>query len=163
MDNMSKSSNGYVQTITLPKGEQYSDDVQLQDFAATVAPKWQGTLADKHDMVMLGRSQVLRVSIHLESHHQTMPSLNNTNCSGISASFPSLVSPPFSSAPGSSSSREHTNQPANLGPRLIFALLATSSSLLPMEAQPAFSGDSLLSSLPVSSSLAVSPRWLPCN
>ncbi|KAL8887480.1 MAG: hypothetical protein Q9215_004955 [Flavoplaca cf. flavocitrina] len=60
MDNMSKSSNGYVHTTTLVKGEQYSDDVQLQDFAATVAPKWQGTLADKHDMIMLGRSQVLR-------------------------------------------------------------------------------------------------------
>ncbi|KAL8789180.1 MAG: hypothetical protein Q9213_001287 [Squamulea squamosa] len=57
---MSKISNGYVQNTTLPKGEQSSDDVQLADFTATVADKWQGTAADKHDMVILGRSQVLR-------------------------------------------------------------------------------------------------------
>ncbi|KAI4237844.1 MAG: hypothetical protein LQ349_001539 [Xanthoria aureola] len=57
---MSKGSNGYVQTTALPKGMHFSDDVQLEDFNATVADKWQGTLADKHDMVMLGRSQVLR-------------------------------------------------------------------------------------------------------
>ncbi|CAO1603595.1 hypothetical protein XANCAGTX0491_007177 [Xanthoria calcicola] len=57
---MSKGSNGYVQTTALPKGLHFSDDVQLEDFNATVADKWQGTLADKHDMVMLGRSQVLR-------------------------------------------------------------------------------------------------------
>ncbi|KAI4246071.1 MAG: hypothetical protein L6R42_010018, partial [Xanthoria sp. 1 TBL-2021] len=57
---MSKSSNGYMQTTALPRGEHFSDDVQLEDFTATVADKWQGTVADKHDMVMLGRSQVLR-------------------------------------------------------------------------------------------------------
>lgn len=62
---MSKSSNGYMQTTALPRGEHFSDDVQLEDFTATVADKWQGTVADKHDMVMLGRSQVLRVSIDL--------------------------------------------------------------------------------------------------
>ncbi|KAL8818351.1 MAG: hypothetical protein Q9223_003002 [Gallowayella weberi] len=57
---MSKSTNGYIQASALPKGEQSSDDVQLDDFTATVADKWQGTTADKYDMVMLGRSQVLR-------------------------------------------------------------------------------------------------------
>ncbi|KAL8728263.1 MAG: hypothetical protein Q9166_005503 [cf. Caloplaca sp. 2 TL-2023] len=57
---MSKTSNGYIQTTAFPKGEQSSDDVQLHYFTATVADKWQGTTADKHDMVMLGRSQVLR-------------------------------------------------------------------------------------------------------
>ena len=65
MSNISKSNNGYVKTTALPKGEQYSDEIQLEDFHATVADKWQGTLADKHDMVMLGRAQVLRVSIDL--------------------------------------------------------------------------------------------------
>ncbi|KAL8748751.1 MAG: hypothetical protein Q9184_007108 [Pyrenodesmia sp. 2 TL-2023] len=58
--NPSKSSNGYVQTTAITKGEQASDDVEMHDFTATVADKWQGTLADKRDMVMLGRSQVLR-------------------------------------------------------------------------------------------------------
>lgn len=62
---MSKSNQGYVQTAALRKGDQSSEDGQLDEFTATVADKWQGTVADKHDMVMLGRSQVLRVS-HLK-------------------------------------------------------------------------------------------------
>lgn len=62
--NMSKSSNGYVQTTGNTKREQPWDDVEMHNFTATVADKWQGTLADKRDMVMLGRSQVLRVRIH---------------------------------------------------------------------------------------------------
>ncbi|KAI4112532.1 MAG: hypothetical protein LQ345_006331 [Seirophora villosa] len=57
---MSKSNQGYVQTAALRKGDQSSEDGQLDEFTATVADKWQGTVADKHDMVMLGRSQVLR-------------------------------------------------------------------------------------------------------
>lgn len=62
MSNMSMGDkDGYVQSTTIA-GEHSSDDVQLDDFSATVAAKWQGTSADKHDMVMLGRSQVLRVS-----------------------------------------------------------------------------------------------------
>lgn len=56
-----KDEYGHSTTVT---GEQFSDDVQLDDFAATVAGKWQGTSADKHDMVVLGRTQVLRVSRH---------------------------------------------------------------------------------------------------
>ncbi|KAL9059668.1 MAG: hypothetical protein Q9206_001371 [Seirophora lacunosa] len=57
---MSKSNQGYVQTAALRKGDQSSEDGQLDEFTSTVADKWQGTVADKHDMVMLGRSQVLR-------------------------------------------------------------------------------------------------------
>ncbi len=61
---MSKGDkDGYVQS-TAVAGEQFSDDVQLDEFTATVADKWQGTSADKHDMLMLGRTQVLRVSFH---------------------------------------------------------------------------------------------------
>lgn len=60
---MSKSDkDDYVHSTTVT-GEQFSDDVQLDEFTATVADKWQGTSADKHDMVMLGRTQVLRVSL----------------------------------------------------------------------------------------------------
>ena len=58
---ISKSKDGYVQNSVTPKGEQSSDDVQMDDFTATVAGKWQGTVADKQNMVMLGRTQVLRV------------------------------------------------------------------------------------------------------
>ncbi|KAL8691202.1 MAG: hypothetical protein Q9224_004231 [Gallowayella concinna] len=57
---MSKSSNGYIHANVLPKGEQSSDDVPMDEFTATVADKWQGTTADKNNMIMLGRSQVLR-------------------------------------------------------------------------------------------------------
>ncbi|KAL9013965.1 MAG: hypothetical protein Q9173_001363 [Seirophora scorigena] len=57
---MSKSNHGYVQTAALRKGDQSSEDGQPDEFTSTVADKWQGTVADKHDMVMLGRSQVLR-------------------------------------------------------------------------------------------------------
>jgi len=61
---MSKGDkDGYVQS-TAVAGEHFSDDVQLDEFTATVADKWQGTSADKHDMLMLGRTQVLRVSFH---------------------------------------------------------------------------------------------------
>lgn len=42
--------------------EGVSSDVPTHDFEI-VADKWQGTTADKHDMLMLGRSQVLRVII----------------------------------------------------------------------------------------------------
>lgn len=60
MDTMSKRSKEYVHTQSL-SGENSSDDVPMDVFHTTVKDKWQGTAADKHDMIMLGRSQVLRV------------------------------------------------------------------------------------------------------
>lgn len=63
-------------------------------------------------------------------------------CSGISASSLSSVSRPFSYVPGSLSSRERSTRPAIDWPPLIIELLGISSSLSPMEAQAAFSGDS---------------------
>ena len=57
---MSKDEDGCAQSDSF-KEEQSSDDVQMENFAATVADKWRGTVADKHDMMMLGRAQVLRV------------------------------------------------------------------------------------------------------
>lgn len=139
--NMSKSSNGYVQTTALPMGMHFSDDVQLEDFNATVADKWQGTVADKHDMVMLGRSQVLRVSLDLALIFCS--SLAETyRRSGISASSLSSVSRPSSYVPGSLSSREHSNSTAMVWSPLTLGLLGISSSLSPTEAPAAFSGDS---------------------
>lgn len=57
---MSKGGDGLARS-TSSKEDQSSDDVHVEDFAATVADKWRGTAADKHDMAVLGRAQVLRV------------------------------------------------------------------------------------------------------
>jgi len=87
---MSKDDkDGYVQS-TAVAGEQFSDNVQLDDFTATVANKWQGSSADKHDMVVLGRTQVLRVS----SYDIPFPgeALAKTRHSETSASSPCSVS-----------------------------------------------------------------------
>ena len=56
---MTKGDDGFVKTI--PVGhEQYTNDIPMHDYK-TVADKYMGTVTDKHDMMVLGRAQVLRV------------------------------------------------------------------------------------------------------
>lgn len=100
---MSKEGNGFVHTKALP-GEQSSEDIPMDDFA-TVAVKWQGTSADKQDMMMLGRSQVLRVRIHNSMH--PYKSFFDLTYSETSASSPFSASGLFSFVPGSSYSRKY--------------------------------------------------------
>ena len=97
------TKDGFMHNASF-KEEQSSDDVQMEDFAATVADKWRGTAADKHDMMMLGRAQVLRVRTHQVPLQAFRPT---GNCSETSASFPSSVFPLCLSAHGSSFSREY--------------------------------------------------------
>lgn len=59
-DMMTKEENGWVQTKPVGS-DSYSAEMQMQEMGV-VADKWKGTEADQHDMRMLGRSQVLRVS-----------------------------------------------------------------------------------------------------
>lgn len=80
---MSKGGDGFARS-TSSKEDQSSDDVHVEDFAATVADKWRGTAADKHDMAVLGRAQVLRVRTH-QLPRQSM--LTSWNCSGTLALY----------------------------------------------------------------------------
>ena len=57
-----ESNENYIKSTAEISSEAVSSDVPTHDFEI-VADKWQGTTADKHDMLMLGRSQVLRVTI----------------------------------------------------------------------------------------------------
>lgn len=57
---MSKEEPGWVQTKPVGS-DSYSAEMQMQEMGI-VADKWKGTEVDQHDMRMLGRSQVLRVS-----------------------------------------------------------------------------------------------------
>ena len=61
-DSATKGNEDYIKPTTKISTEGVSSDVPTHDFEI-VADKWQGTTADKHDMLMLGRSQVLRVTI----------------------------------------------------------------------------------------------------
>lgn len=58
-DLMAKGDDGYVQTVHLGD-EQHAGVVEMHDYK-TVADKYMGTSSDKHNMMILGRSQVLRV------------------------------------------------------------------------------------------------------
>lgn len=55
-----KTEHGWVQSKPVGS-DSYSAEMQMQEMGI-VADKWKGTDADQHDMRMLGRSQVLRVS-----------------------------------------------------------------------------------------------------
>ena len=57
---MAKEEPGWVQTKPVGS-DSYSAEMQMQEMGI-VADKWKGTEIDQHDMRMLGRSQVLRVS-----------------------------------------------------------------------------------------------------
>ena len=59
-DVMAKEETGWVQTKPVGS-DSYSAEMQMQEMGV-VSDKWKGTEADQHDMRMLGRSQVLRVS-----------------------------------------------------------------------------------------------------
>ena len=61
-DSATNGNEDYKKSTAKISTEGVSSDVPTHDFEI-VADKWQGTTADKHDMLMLGRSQVLRVTI----------------------------------------------------------------------------------------------------
>lgn len=56
-----KEEHGWVQSKPVGS-DSYSAEMQMQEMGI-VADKWKGTEVDQHDMRMLGRSQVLRVSL----------------------------------------------------------------------------------------------------
>lgn len=56
-----KEEHGWVQSKQVGS-DSYSAEMQMQEMGI-VADKWKGTTTDQHDMRMLGRSQVLRVSL----------------------------------------------------------------------------------------------------
>ena len=56
-----KEEHGWVQSKPVGS-DSYSAEMQMQEMGV-VADKWKGTDVDQHDMRMLGRSQVLRVSL----------------------------------------------------------------------------------------------------
>ena len=60
-ESMAKQENGWVQTKPVGS-DSYSAEMTMQEMGI-VADKWKGTESDQHDMRMLGRSQVLRVSL----------------------------------------------------------------------------------------------------
>ena len=60
---MAKGNDGFVETTKFGT-ENSSSDIPMQDVhgdVEIVADKWQGNASDKHDMLVLGRIQVLRV------------------------------------------------------------------------------------------------------
>lgn len=61
MESMGEEEHGWVQSKQVGS-DSYSAEMQMHDMAL-VAEKWKGTETDRHDMRMLGRSQVLRVSL----------------------------------------------------------------------------------------------------
>lgn len=60
-DSATKGDEDNTKSSAKISTEGVSNDVPTHD-DEIVADKWQGTTADKHDMLMLGRSQVLRVT-----------------------------------------------------------------------------------------------------
>ena len=56
-----KEENGWVQSKPVGS-DSNSAEMQMQEMGI-VADKWKGTEVDQHDMRMLGRTQVLRVSL----------------------------------------------------------------------------------------------------
>lgn len=58
-DSMATGDDAYVQTTPLGN-KQYAGEVQMHVYN-TVADQYMGTSSDRHDMMILGRSQVLRV------------------------------------------------------------------------------------------------------
>ena len=61
-DSAPEGNEDYIKSTAKISNEGVPSDVPSHDFEI-VADKWRGTTADKHDMLMLGRSQVLRVTI----------------------------------------------------------------------------------------------------
>lgn len=60
---MAKGNDGFVETTKFGT-ENSSSDIPMQDVhgdVELVADKWRGNASDKHDMLVLGRIQVLRV------------------------------------------------------------------------------------------------------
>ena len=62
IESMSKEKPHGVQMHNI-SSEGMSSDVELQVVEKPISEKWMGTEADRNDMRMLGRVQVLRVSL----------------------------------------------------------------------------------------------------
>lgn len=83
MDDYKGPGNGNIQ------GSYVNDDEFVDRHGGPIEVKYMGTAADAHDMSVLGRDQLLRVSI-LDNIFTEMLSVDNITCSATFASYQSL-------------------------------------------------------------------------